>query len=325
MKIISLKDDGAIVALLFRRIGDSLLATPALRAIKETYPHSSVVVICEPQVTRVFEGLKFIDKIVNIGKSPSPLRLMRIIRSEHNVIALMDFLSDPRSAAGSTMSGVPIRTGFPKSIRRFAYTHPIPLQVPTHPIYSSVHKAQLANALGAQTQNFRPAFALTENDVTNARQALKQFVDQRKLIIGMFVSSRRAYKRWPLDRFAAIIRAVKSHDINVVLVGGPGESQDAREVCRLSNLSEQNTVMFADIGSMAAFLAECNLYIGNDGGPKHLAVAMGTPTLTVFQNDPPEYWTPPDDPIHVAVGGVNQSPSAEEVSRAALLMLDKRK
>jgi ADP-heptose:LPS heptosyltransferase len=58
------------------------------------------------------------------------------------------------------------------------------------------------------------------------------------------------------------------------------------------------------LGALAACLKRCRLFIGNDGGPKHLAVAVETPTLTLFGAEPSEFWTPPADSRHVALGGV---------------------
>jgi ADP-heptose:LPS heptosyltransferase len=89
----------------------------------------------------------------------------------------------------------------------------------------------------------------------------------------------------------------------------------------MADLPHDRIASFTDLGDMAAFLKLCQCYVGNDGGPKHLAVAVGAPTVTVFQNDPWEYWTPPDGSRHVAVGGPNQSPEVDDVWRAVQAML----
>ncbi len=72
--VLSENTRGAIVALLFKRVGDSLLATPALRALKSRHPDSNLAVLVEPQVARVFQNLPYIDNIVVCAKSPNALR-----------------------------------------------------------------------------------------------------------------------------------------------------------------------------------------------------------------------------------------------------------
>jgi ADP-heptose:LPS heptosyltransferase len=86
-----------------------------------------------------------------------------------------------------------------------------------------------------------------------------------------------------------------------VVISGPGEAGYCRSIAEAADLPGEQLQVFDDLGNMAAFLQRSALFIGNDGGPKHLAVAMKTPTVTLFRNDPPEYWTPPSDLNHVAI------------------------
>ncbi|MBL0060166.1 MAG: glycosyltransferase family 9 protein [bacterium] len=313
----TLDSGAAIAALLFRRVGDSLLATPAIRALKERYPKSRTFVLCEPQVIRVFEGLAYVDEIVNVGNSPSSLMLANALRAIPNLGASVDFLSDPRSALACAMGGAAIRVGFAKSLRRIMYTHRVAVQASASPVYSAIHKLKLAEALGANSSNWMPDFALKSENEVFAETQLRERNLTLSGTIAFFVTSRREYKRWPLERFAEVTDFIQSFDKkSIAVIGGENERGSIEEFCSLANLSVNNVSVFTNIGEMAGFLSHCELFVGNDGGPKHLAVAVGTPTVTIFQNDPWEYWTPPNSSLHIAVGGEGQSPSAEEVIRA---------
>ncbi|MBU1706938.1 hypothetical protein KKB28_03375, partial [bacterium] len=89
-----------IVALLFRRVGDSLMATPALRFLKQLRPNARIIVLCERQVHRIFEANPAVSEIVELRplKSiPEFLSALKLVRHFHPQ-AILDFLSDPRSA-----------------------------------------------------------------------------------------------------------------------------------------------------------------------------------------------------------------------------------
>lgn len=321
MNIAALESGGAIAALLFRRVGDSLLATPALRALKARYPKSAMIVLCEAQVRRVFEGLDYIDKIACL-ESSSSLALANALRAIPNLAATIDFLSDPRSALASAMGGASVRVGFAKSLRRIMYTHRVAVQDGDNPIYSAAHKLKLAEALGAHSENVLPDFVLFDENRSVADKLFQESNLRKSQTAAFFITSRREYKRWPLDRFIEIVNAVQSElELLVTVIGGENERSVIEEFCKTANLPSGSAVHFSNIGDMAAFLSNCKLYIGNDGGPKHLAVAVGIPTVTIFQNDPWEYWTPPESSRHVAIGGKSQSPSIEDVKQAVVRML----
>ena len=313
----TLESGGNIAALLFRRVGDSLLATPAISALKERYPNARSYVLCEPQVMRVFEGLTYVDEIVNVGNSPSSLTLANALRAIPNLGATVDFLSDPRSALACAMGGASIRVGFAKSLRRILYTHRVSVQASARPVYSGIHKLKLAEALGADSSNWLTDFVLKSENRSVADTAFRERELSPSDTIAFFVTSRREYKRWPLEKFSEVADSVRSFsNKSVAVIGGENERGAIEEFCSLAKLSANSALVFTNIGDMAGFLKQCELFIGNDGGPKHLAGAVGTPTVTIFQNDPCEYWTPPNSSQHIAVGGKGQSPSSEDVMRA---------
>jgi len=296
-------------ALLFRRVGDSLLATPALRALKAHYPNSHVIVVAEPHVARVFEGLPFIDEVRVVQRSASVVKLSKVLR-DVRPSDVLDFLSDPRSAMACLLSGAKRRVGFARFPRDIAYTHKVPRQIKETPFYSAIHKLGLATALGGNSGDVTTTFVTTSGDQDAAIALLRNRGLHGKQFVAFFVTSRRQYKRWPLENFSQLAAVVtRDFGMDVAVVSGEGEREMSLEFAALAGLTERNVLCFTDLGHFAAALASASLYIGNDGGPKHLAVAVGTPTLTVFQNDPWEYWTPPNDIHHSVIVSSTGVPS----------------
>lgn len=302
MTTLNSTDPGAIVAILFRRVGDSLLATPALRALKEQYPERKIRVIAEPQTARVFEGLQFVDELVVSSRSPSPIQLMSLMRRGEGAIATLDFLSDPRSAIASRLSGASIRVGFGVGVRKLLYTHRVAKQDQRAPVYSAIHKLRLAEQLGASSAEILPEFELTSEELTRSSVMWQRAGLSNRGVVAIFVSSRRSYKRWPLTSFIQLIEEFRAcHIPEIVLVGSTNEESEMREFAQSADLPPARVLACDSLGVLASVLKRATILVGNDGGPKHLACAVGTATATIFRHDPPEYWTPPNNPLHVAL------------------------
>jgi ADP-heptose:LPS heptosyltransferase len=322
-----------IKTLLFRRVGDSLLATPALRALKKQYPEALLTVISEPQVARVFAGNPWVDEIVTVPRGPSVLRLAAALRRHGAPDMSMDFLSDPRSALACRISGAEQRLGVGVHGRRWAYTQTIGQQTLSSPRYSAAHKLELAALAGAALTDLSTEFYLTSDDRNFAEAAWQERGwSEMTVVTAFFVHARRDYKRWPLDDFCTVIRRMhEGGDALPLVLVTPGDESTAAELRARTRLDAPHIISVDTLGELGAVLQRCRLFIGNDGGPKHLAVALGTPTVTIFISDSPVYWTPPDTQRHVALSSFTSLPSitplpavtADDVYGAALSLLKK--
>lgn len=316
-----LDDGGKLAALLFRRLGDSLLATPALRSLKQSFPKSTVQVICERQVSRVFEHLDYVDDVTVVSGSPGIKELVQAIRSNvRSSVATVDFLSDPRTSLASLISGATVRVGIAKSWRRFAYTRAVSVQDIVRPEYSAIHKLRLAESLGAGSVDCMPEFRLDEESIESAERIMKSLVSRDEGIVSIYVTSRRDYKKWPMEKFKQVVHTIRS-GYSIALVGAVSEYDDIAQFCDYARIERNAITLFTDLGEFGAFLQKCILFVGNDGGPKHLATAVGTPTVGIFQNDPWEYWTPPNSNRHLGVGGRGVTPEVSDVMDAIHVVL----
>ncbi|MBK6766093.1 MAG: glycosyltransferase family 9 protein [bacterium] len=137
-------------------------------------------------------------------------------------------------------------------------------------------------------------------------------------VVALFIASRRPYKRWPLESFAELVELLRGlHVPEIVLVGSIAEEPEMRAFAQLADLPPQRVIGCESLGVLAAVIKRATLLIGNDGGPKHLATALGTATVTIFRHDPPEYWTPPNHPLHLAVR-TDEFPDTASIVRAAV-------
>jgi ADP-heptose:LPS heptosyltransferase len=176
------------------------------------------------------------------------------------------------------------------------------LQDTLRPQYSALHKLSIANAIGVASLDCATDFLLSPQDEQFASFVWKtRGWDARRHVIALFVHSRRTHKRWPLASFAEVIRRIITADLGVPLLLMSPDDDSASEVAKQAALADEHLIRVADLGQLGAILKCCALFVGNDGGPKHLAVAANTPTITIFGAEPPAYWTPPDTARHIAL------------------------
>jgi ADP-heptose:LPS heptosyltransferase len=134
-------------------------------------------------------------------------------------------------------------------------------------------------------------------------------------------------RRWPVDRFAAVARALAGRGHRVVITGSAGEREVAEQVAQRAGLPE-STVLAGRTGltELAALVADARLLISGDTGIGHLATAYRTPSVLLFGPVPPRRWGPPPDrPYHRAIWhGTRAEPgdAPEGDPHPALLAID---
>jgi ADP-heptose:LPS heptosyltransferase len=109
-------------------------------------------------------------------------------------------------------------------------------------------------------------------------------------------------RRWPGERFAAVVRCLRAAGHHVVLTGGPGEDALVRSVAEHSG-QPAGDVLAGGLppGELSALVADASLVLSGDTGLAHLAVAYGTPSVTLFGPVSPRLWGPPPSPDHLAL------------------------
>jgi len=99
-------------------------------------------------------------------------------------------------------------------------------------------------------------------------------------------------RAWPLEHFAKLARLLAENDIDVAVAWGPGEERARDRVLELAG-GAARALPDTTLRELARTLNDFDLLITTDSGPKHIAVAQGTPTLTLFGSTAPAGWQPP--------------------------------
>jgi len=276
-------DPKKILVCQLRQIGDVLLSTPSLRLLKERYPEAELDVLTEKKCVSVLVNNPNVDKVWAIDRKAlrNPLRALAwyamVGRQGYDLI--VDFQQLPRCKWVVRFSGAPVKLSFPpKWYNRRLYTHWSPLVYG----YAAKCKAGVLRPLGIEWNGEKPELWLTEEERERAGEILAAHG-----IDGPFVtvdpSHRRETRRWKARHFAGLIRLIRAEHpgMKFVILYGPGELDLARRVADMAGEGALVTEAMLTLREMAAVQERAVMHLGNCSAPRHFAVAVDTPSLTI--------------------------------------------
>jgi len=322
-----------ILVIRLRRLGDLLLITPTLRAIRLAHPSARVDVLVAAGFHDVLIGNPHIDELLVLGRGlDSWIRVLTTCHQRHYDIVL-DLQSSTRSAPLVLLSGAPLRVGWKKRwIRDWVYNRLVPGW--NEPVYIAQKTLRAAAAIGVPSPpDMHLELAVSAADRARAAALFAEaHINPGRPVIAMSVVAKVADKAWAPERYAALAdRLTRSHQAQFVLSSGSGELPQVEAV--VSHMSERPALWNygpTTVHELGAIYERCHLWIGNDGGPKHIATAVGCPTVVIIRTGGDRFWTDRADRCNqhavqpqTATGpqALAAAISVEQVERAARLCL----
>lgn len=271
-----------------RQIGDVLLSTPVFQLLKQRFPEAELHLFTEAKCEPLLRHNPFIDKFHLVEKKGflGELAFYRKV-AKHGFDMVLNLQNLPRCRMMTLLSGAPVRLSMKTgSWRDWIYTH----TAEEKPGYASESKVSLLAPLGIEWKGEAPGIFFTDEERAKARAILSScgFADGQKLIV-IDSTHRRQSKRWHAERYAELIRLLSEHDASMafLLLRGPGEDDDIanlRRLCLKLGVEESRLLVpvpLPNIRLSAACIAEAALIVGNCSSPRHMAAAVGTPSVVI--------------------------------------------
>jgi heptosyltransferase-2/heptosyltransferase-3 len=270
-----------------RQIGDVLLATPSLELLARHFPGAEIHVFTEKKCLPMLQGNPHAHTLWPVDKKALP-SLVHELFFYRRVAArgfdlVVDFQQLPRCRWVVGFSRAKARLSFtPPWYLRFLYTH----WGTPEPAYAGAYKAGVLAPLGIRWQGERPRLYLSAEEERDAASFLEQTGLAGKRFISLDVTHRHLTRRWPAGHFAelAAMLAEAYPDLYFFLPYGPGEEREIRQFREQCRRRERIIPAPSVIGLrlMAACIKRAIMHIGNCSAPRHMAVAMDTPSLAVL-------------------------------------------
>jgi len=309
-----------ILIIQLRRIGDVLMCTPALRALRKKFPDSYVAFLTEKESASVLSENPYLDELIVWDKKKysntfySVKKILQLRKKSFDTV--IDFFGNPRSAWASFLSGAKYRIGYHLKGRGIFYN----LKVSTDqtPKYAAQSRLDVLQMLGVEGKDVDLDFVPSQKSEEFAKRFFEEKnVESKDFVISVSPTSRRHFNRWFLERYAQLGDwLVDLYNAKIVLVWGPGEKP---VVEKLSSLMKKEPIISAPtptLQELGAILKRCDLHIGNDNGTKHIAVAAGLPTLSIYGPHSEVSWTFPDPNRHKWVKKKVDCPECEKIKHS---------
>ena len=268
-------------------IGDTLLSTPAIRALRNGFPSAYIAALASRPAKEILLENKNINELIDyqprlnlpyLIKLPSLLKRLKSKRFDL-VIALHG--NDPDTAPIAYLTNAPHRLGWEESRLSFLFTMPVKTRDEVK--HFTQVRIDMLSDISVMPDGIELDMPLNSKDEDEALNFLKKNNIQNGFFAGLHPFGSKPYKWWPLDRMAkAGDYLYKKYNLLPIIFGGIKEREKAIE---LSSMMEAKPLIAAgalSIRGSAALIKKCRLFITTDSGPMHIAQAMRTPTIALL-------------------------------------------
>ncbi|RJQ17498.1 MAG: lipopolysaccharide heptosyltransferase II [Nitrospiraceae bacterium] len=311
-----------ILIIFFSGIGNFILFTPTLRAIRNKYPHAEITLLVKQKVVLdIIQEEGLIDNVVHYPQTNSPIKnilvqtsLMLTLRAKNYDLVITNFDAQGwKLSLLVMMTDGKINIGY-KTGRWYDKCYDTLLTYDKR-VHEVDRHLKIADSLGADITDNVPIISVKDEDREFAKTIISR---DGSPLIGMHPGSSEYLwrKRWMSERFAALAdRLSERYGAKILILGGKDEVKLSEKISILMHTAKPLILAGkTTIGQVAALIEQCTLFISNDSGLMHVAAAVRTPVVAIFG---------PTDPVKNSPCGVGHTIVRSGIPCSPCLTYDK--
>ena len=296
------------------RLGDSLLAFPAVWSFRNQFPHARIDFVGGPIAQNLMKNMPVDNRYTITRRYPGsavdyPMLLKRLRSTQYDLAVDVSCSQSAMGAFLVGLSGARWRAGMQGKWDRW-----LNIKVSkSGEINKYKTLPRFLSSLGIAYRAPVSKLALSDLERREARDKIAALTSgrPRTSTVGVFVGGRKSWgKRWSTANFCELISALHADGINVITFVGP-EEKDTLGLLR-DALDENIPIVFENsLRMFAAMVSNCDLFVTCDSGPMHLASSLGVRTVAIFRYRNFDRWGPPPssarivhDPAGCSTGAV---------------------
>lgn len=272
-------------------IGDVVMATPAIRALREHFPAARLLAVCKPYVMETLAGSPWFDATIPVDRSFRGFRRAVQQLREASADTAVLFPNSFRTALLARLGGCSTIVGFARYCRDPLLTHRLyPMRddrgrPKPRPVIDDYNR--IVERIGVRNPGHRMELFTTPRDEAAAEAVWSQFGLHRfPQVVGLNPGAAfGAAKHWPVAHFAELARTLAVwRGVGVLVLCGPSEREMAREIAEKAD----HPAVFhlgdspLSLGLTRAVVRRLGLLVTTDSGPRHFAAAFDVPVVTLF-------------------------------------------
>lgn len=286
-------------------IGDVVMATAALSALRDAYPDAHITWAVGGWSRQAIDYHPAVDAILDTGQAATPVKslagfwqFVRQIRAG-NFDIVVSLVRSPLMSLAVLLSGSLMRVGIDSNGRGFGYNKRLSID-PTNPQHEAQIYLNVVAQLGINTAGYETNLPILQSAHDSLAVILANYniqIQQAYIVLnpnggsnpGMLMDS----KRYPISQLAIVGDALAQHyQAQLVLLGGPNDGTVVHALA--DTLQTDTTILLGelDFPQIGVLAASSLLYIGNDTGLTHLAAASGAKTAMILGPSDPKRYAP---------------------------------
>jgi predicted lipopolysaccharide heptosyltransferase III len=298
-----------ILLIQLKRIGDLILTTPSIAALREKFPDASISLVVSSAVKELLPAITGIDKVFEVrGKTDDALDWIALSLGKFDYC--LDFTRNDRSSFLTFLSGARkrITSDHPNlrtKLRARSYNEFV--EAPVGFLHTVDYHLGLLKPLGIENASRTIRLVLPDQTVAEA-DALLDAAKVGDDFVCFHPGSARAEKFWEASRWAeAIDHCSAETGLKCVLTGGRSSVEQA-QIAAIKAAAESDPVDLSGktkLLTLAALVRKARLLVTVDSAPMHFAAAWDTPQIVLFGPTNPFHWHPRSDSATVLLGGID--------------------
>jgi len=295
-----------ILLLQLKRIGDLILTTPAITALRRNYPDAHITLAVSNECSELLPAISNIDRVLIARRNLRDVAMVSSVAGKRFDYCI-DFTRNDRSAFLTLLSGARRRVASYRvreqsKTRARLYTDLVGVRV--RDMHTIDYNLALLEPLGVRAASSAPQLKLPRGAREKA-DSLRRNSKITKPYVILHPGSARSEKLWDAARWAKVIDHFgNDHDFDLVLTSGPA----VHEQTHIAEITHRARRKFIDLSgktdllTLAALVGQAQLLVTVDSAPVHFAAASHTPQVVLFGPTNPFHWRPTHSPALILHG-----------------------
>jgi len=295
-----------ILLLQLKRIGDLILTTPAIAALRKNYPDAHITLAISNECAELLPAISNVDRVLIARRNLRDVAMVSSVAGKRFDYCI-DFTRNDRSAFLTLLSGAQRRVASYRvreqsKARARVYTDLVGVRV--RDMHTIAYNLALLAPLGVRAAPSAPQLDLPRTTREKADRLRRDWKITRPYVI-LHPGSARPEKLWDAARWAKVIDYFgRDNEFDLVLTSGPAvhEQTHIAAIIRWTRKKFIDLSGKTDLLTLAALVGQARLLVTVDSAPVHFAAASRTPQVILFGPTNPFHWRPTDSPALILHG-----------------------
>jgi len=285
------------------RLGDVVLTTPAIGALRKAFPKARISMMVSPATVDLLRRNPYLDEVIVYDRFKEHhglkgyWKFVLELRQKKFDLAVI-YHTKRRINLVCFLAGIPSRIGYRNDKFGFLLTHGLPDTRPLGIKHEVEYCLDVLKPLGVPSDFSQIQLFLDPEAEQWAERIFSQYkISSSDSVIAIHSGASCHSRIWPVERYAELIkRLAQYYSAKIIIIGG---KDSLGEPTKLKSLIPESVIDLAGqttVPQLMSLLKRCRLLVSNDSGPVHVAVGLGTPVISIFgRNQPgisPNRWRP---------------------------------